>query len=211
MDFQKEWELWKKGFKVVAGIDEAGRGAWAGPVAAAAVAFPPDLDPEEAGVGRVMDSKRLTPSVREALFCKILQSALAYGIGFASQREIDEIGIVPATRLAMMRAVRMMRRPPDFLLLDYMSLPELPVPSLSIPRADSTFFSVAAASIVAKVARDRLMVRLGERYPGYSFASNKGYGTSDHREAVRKIGVSPAHRLSFEPMRTVVVQRGYFV
>jgi len=201
VNFGKEFDLWREGFSVVTGVDEAGRGAWAGPVAAAAVAFPPGLEPEAAGIGGVADSKALSPATRESLYCKILSAALAFGIGFASPREIDRLGIVPATRLAMTRAIARMDPGPDFLLLDYIELRQIPVPYISVPRADSTFLSVAAASIVAKVARDRLMIRLESRFPGYSFARNKGYGTAEHRRALEEMGVSPVHRLRFEPMK----------
>ncbi len=203
VNLDKEQDLWQDGFRVVTGIDEAGRGAWAGPVAAAAVAFPPGFDPADCGIERVADSKKLSPAVREELYCRILRAALAFGIGFASAREIDDMGIVPATRLAMLRAIRRMRRSPDFLLLDYMVLPSVSTPFISIPRADSTFFSVAAASIVAKVSRDRLMIRLDRRHPGYAFSANKGYGTSTHREALASLGACPAHRYRFEPVRRV--------
>ncbi len=195
-----ETKLWKSGYEVVAGLDEAGRGAWAGPVAAAAVAFPVGFDPQQAGLALVQDSKRLTPARREALYTPILCAALSFGIGFASPAEIDRLGIAPATRLAMVRAIARMSPPPDFLLLDYVRLPESPLPQTSLKKGDALVFSISAASIVAKVARDRLLVRLASRYPGYGFERHKGYGTRLHRESVVKIGVSHAHRQAFRPM-----------
>ncbi len=195
-----EQKLWESDYAVVAGLDEAGRGAWAGPVAAAAIAFPPNFDPKAAGLVLVRDSKRLSPQQREALYTPILCASLSFGIGFASRIEIDQMGIAPATRLAMMRAVSHMRPSPDFLLLDYVRLPESDLPQRSLKHGDALVFSISAASILAKVARDRLLMRMSARYPGYGFERHKGYGTEFHRDAIARLGVSWAHRLSFRPM-----------
>ncbi len=198
LDLEKE--LWESGYEVVAGLDEAGRGAWAGPVAAAAVAFPAGFDPRQAGLEAVRDSKRLSPVQREALYFPILCSALSFGIGFAAPAEIDRLGIAPATRLAMIRAISRMTPPPNFLILDYIRLPESPLPQKSLVKGDVLVFSISAASIVAKVARDRLLIRMAVRYPGYGFERHKGYGTGFHRDSIARIGISHAHRHVFRPM-----------
>ena len=185
------------GFKLVAGVDEAGRGPLAGPVVAAAVILPEGFDP----VG-VVDSKRLSPRARERLFGGIVANCLAFGISSASARVIDRIGIVPATMLAMRRAVMKLEPRPDFVLVDGTRTPDgLGIPSEAIIRGDGRSRSIAAASILAKVTRDRLMRNLDRWYPAYGFASHKGYGTRSHRLRLEADGPTPHHRLSFSPLR----------
>lgn len=192
-----ESELHQKGIRQVAGIDEAGRGPLAGPVIAACVI----LDPEVVLPG-VNDSKQLTASGREKLFDRITNCALDYGIGQVSARDIDRINIYEAARLAMTRAVEHMTLQPDYLLIDAMKL-HVRVPQLSLIKGDARSNSIAAASILAKVTRDRLMTDLGRQYPEYGFAENKGYGTSQHLAALKTCGACPEHRLSFSPVAAV--------
>jgi ribonuclease HII len=197
----EELTLFNAGHIHVAGLDEAGRGAWAGPVCAAAVVLPlnqPDLRDLLAGV---RDSKQLSPTQREALLPLILEVAEAVGVGWATPAEVDEVGIVPATQQAFVRAVARLDGQVDALLVDYMRLPDLDLPQRALPKADACCLSVAAASIVAKVERDRLMVALGQDFPGYAFARHKGYGTRQHREALARLGPSPIHRMSWRPMQ----------
>ena len=219
-NLREEMALYAGGYRHIAGLDEAGRGSWAGPVVAGAVILPiirPDLPQEPVlseacpepsrrieGLEGVRDSKQLTPRQRERQYGIIKSAALAMGVGIVPPEEIDEIGIVPATRQAMGMAIAQLAPPPDFLLVDYLSLPELSTSQKSITRGDALSLSIAAASIVAKVTRDRLMVELGARYPGYGFARHKGYGTPQHRESLARLGPSPIHRLSFAPMRLML-------
>jgi ribonuclease HII len=199
-----EQRLWRKGYRRIAGLDEAGRGAWAGPVIAAAVILPPD-DPElHLRLKGVRDSKTLTAAQREALLEVIQQHALAWGTGAVPAAEIDEFGIVCATRKAMAQALVACSCPADYLLVDYLTLPELSYPQHSLPKGDAHILSIAAASIVAKVSRDRIMVDLDTRFPGYGFCRHKGYGTEQHRRALAALGPCPQHRLSFEPLRSLV-------
>jgi ribonuclease HII len=203
-DLREEMTLFAAGYRHIAGLDEAGRGCWAGPVVAGAVILPldrPDLPQELEGV---RDSKQLTPRQRERLYETIRSTALAVGVGMAPPDMIDELGIVPATRHAMGLAILQLGLLPDFLLIDFLNLPGLPIPQKSIAGGDAQSLSIAAASIVAKVARDRLMVQLDIQYPGYGFASHKGYGTRQHRESLACLGLSPIHRRSFAPMRLML-------
>ena len=205
-DLREEMTLYAEGYRHIAGLDEAGRGSWAGPVAAGAVILPiarPDLSQQLQGV---RDSKQLTPRQRERLFGIIESAALAVGVGIVPPEKIDEVGIVPATRQAMNLAIAQLSPPPDFLLIDYLNLPELSIPQKGITRGDALSLSIAAASIMAKVTRDRLMVGLDARYPGYGFARHKGYGTPQHRECLVRLGSSPIHRLSYAPMRLMLQQ-----
>ncbi len=170
----------------------------AGPVMAGAVILPIGLNAP--WIAEVNDSKLLSPRVRRALSDRIWAEALAVGIGFASTDEIDRVGIVPATRLAMGRAIRRLKVSPDCLLIDALRLPEVDLPQESMVRGDSISISIAAASIVAKVARDRLMVKMDSRYPGFGFCRNKGYGTPEHLKALGHLGPCPIHRLTFAPV-----------
>jgi ribonuclease HII len=195
-DLSFEQALWEAGLPIVAGIDEAGRGALAGPVAAAAVVLPPEVGIIECLKG-VRDSKQMTPIQRETAREKILKYAVTWRVGFASSEEIDHIGILPATRLAACRALEALTPPPTHLLLDYLFLPEVSLPQTALIKGDCRSLSIAAASILAKTSRDALLRELELIYPGYGFASHKGYGTRAHREAIQRLGVSPVHRLSF--------------
>ena len=202
-DLEQERGLLREGYGLIAGIDEAGRGAWAGPVYAGAAILPlerPDLRDALEGV---TDSKLLSPRRREAFLPLIDDVALAVSVGAATAAEVDALGIVPATRLAMRRAVDALSPPPDALLLDYVALPQVDLPQRSLPKADLRCLSVAAASIVAKVSRDRWMVELDAACPGYDFARHKGYGTAAHRAALARLGPSPFHRMSWAPLRAL--------
>jgi ribonuclease HII len=186
----------------VAGVDEAGRGALAGPVYAAAVALPLDDPLLQAALGDVRDSKLLSPTARERLFPIICERATAYGIGSASAETIDRLGILPATRLAMGAAIAALSPAAAALLIDGpIRLAAVPLPQRAIIRGDQQSMSIAAASILAKVGRDRYMIALGERFPGYGFAHHKGYGTAAHRQALTRLGPCPEHRLTFAPLR----------
>lgn len=181
-----------KGFSFVAGIDEAGRGPLAGPVTAAAVILPAGLS-----ISGVDDSKKLTPDKREKLFEIIMTSALSVGVGTISPAEIDRINILQATRQAMLSAVQQLSPQPDCLLIDGISTINSIIIQKTIKKGDSLSLSIAAASIIAKVSRDRLMIEMDAKYPGYGFAGHKGYGSAAHLEAIRKYGPSPIHRLTF--------------
>jgi len=198
-----DWEtrLWRQGHRRVAGLDEAGRGAWAGPVVAAAVILPPDDGQLAQRLEGVCDSKLLSPTRREALLEVITRHALALGVGAVAPAAIDAMGIVAATRQAMALALRVLWPPPECLLIDYLRLPDVPLPQECMPRGDALVLSIAAASIVAKVSRDRMMAGLEGVFPGYGFARHKGYGTQEHQTALACLGPSAAHRLSFAPLR----------
>ena len=192
-----DWYAYEKrageqGFSAVCGIDEAGRGPLAGPVCAAAVILPSDCD-----IPGLNDSKKLSEKKREALFPVIQEKALAFGIGWATAEEIDRVNILQATFLAMARAVEALPTPADYALVDGNRMPPLPIPGETIVKGDATSASIAAASILAKVSRDRLLRRLDEEHPEYGFAKHKGYGTKAHYEAIRKYGLLPEHRRSF--------------
>lgn len=187
-----ERQLWEKGHQFIAGVDEAGRGPLAGPVYAAAVIFPQNIRFDE-----IDDSKKLTSKKREQLFPKIYESAVAVGIGKATHEEIDRINVLQASLLAMNRAVENLSQPPDFLLIDGNQMPRNDLPKMTIVKGDSRSISIAAASIIAKVTRDRVMIEYDQKWPEYGFARHKGYGTKAHREAIQKYGYSPIHRKSF--------------
>jgi ribonuclease HII len=188
----------------VAGIDEAGRGAWAGPVVAAAVILDENhIEP----LNGVNDSKQLSARQRNALYQLIVDNCCAFGVGHGSVEEIDSIGIVPATRLAMSRAIEALSPQPDALIIDAVRLPKVNLPQSVFFFADSISLSVAAASIIAKVTRDRLMIDLDARYPRYDFARHKGYGTRIHQLALQSIGPCEIHRRSFKPISTLLADR----
>jgi len=180
------------GFQLIAGIDEAGRGPLAGPVVAAAVILPAGLL-----IKGVNDSKKLSPDTRERLFDTIMCQALSVGIGMGSAELIDRINILQATRHAMLEAVSQLAPQPDYLLIDGISTISSPIPQKTIKKGDSLSLSIAAASIIAKVTRDRLMRELDRIHPGYGFSGHKGYGSALHMEAIRRLGPSPVHRLTF--------------
>ncbi len=191
-----EMRLWQAGYAGVAGLDEAGRGCWAGPVYAGAVMLAPGTE-----LPGVRDSKTLAPARRAALLELITQRALSWGVGWATVEEIDALGILPATRLALQRALEQLAPPPQALILDAITLPDIPLPQTAFPRADALALSVAAASIVAKVHRDRWMAEVADRlYPGYGFARHKGYGTAEHQAALAAWGPCPLHRRNFAPI-----------
>jgi ribonuclease HII len=188
--------LWSRGVRAVAGIDEVGRGPLAGPVVAAAVVLP-----NECVVEGAYDSKALHAERRITLAVEISRIALAVGIGAASPREIDLINIRRATALAMQRAIQQLRVVPEHLLVDGLPVPELGLEvQTAVVEGDQKVHSIACASIIAKVCRDRLMERLAMRYPGYSWETNKGYGTPAHLEGLRRLGPTPHHRRSFQPV-----------
>jgi ribonuclease HII len=186
--------LWNGGFTRIAGIDEAGRGAWAGPVAAAAVILPANPSLTRT-LHRVRDSKLMTPLARETWAPRVKESAVGWGVGFASAEEIDTLGIVPATKLAATRALENLL--PDYLITDYMIFPEIDLPQTGLVKGDQRSLSVAAASVLAKTARDALMRELDGQYPAYGFARHKGYGTRLHQDAIKKLRRCEIHRKSF--------------
>lgn len=190
--YQHQQRAEEQGFRMVCGIDEAGRGPLAGPVCAAAVILP--LNCEIEGLD---DSKKLSETTREALFDVVKENALAYGIGWASEQEIDEVNVLQATFLAMIRAVKAMPVPADYALVDGNRMPPLMIPGETVVKGDSKCACIAAASILAKASRDRLLRELDRQYPEYGFAKHKGYGTKEHYEAIKKYGVLPIHRRSF--------------
>ncbi len=189
-----------RGHRLVAGLDEAGRGCLAGPVVAAAVILPLGSSSLLDRVRGVCDSKLLTARQRLELMPHIEAVALAVGVGVSSSWEIDAVGIVAATRRAMVRAVRALALPPDLLLIDALRLPELPCPQEAIIKGDRLCLSIAAASVVAKVTRDRWMCQLDQAWPGYGLDTHKGYGTAAHHRALAELGPSPIHRRTFAPV-----------
>lgn len=192
-DWSWERELWRRGYRLVAGVDEAGRGPLAGPVVAAAVILPPGLD-----LPGVDDSKRLGPQARAEAYRRIRRVALAVGVGHASPREIDRLDILRATHEAMRRAIRRLRLRPDAVLVDgRQPIPGLDLPQQAVVGGDGRSVSIAAASIVAKVWRDRLMAAVHLRFPQYGFDRHKGYPTPEHREALARWGETPLHRRRF--------------
>ncbi len=190
--YRYEAQAWRTGVIRVAGIDEAGRGPLAGPVVAAAVIIAPDRR-----IRRLADSKLLTAERREELFHLIREHALAVGIGVVDHETIDRVNILRATRLAMLEAVHRLAIVPDLIITDFVALPDVGCPQRNLVDGDARCASVAAASIVAKVTRDRLMVDLDGQYPDYGFARHKGYGTPEHLAALDRHGLCPFHRRSF--------------
>jgi ribonuclease HII len=191
-----EQQARRRGYRLIAGIDEAGRGALAGPVVAAAVILPEGLR-----MDGVDDSKKLSPETRERLFDVIMAHALSVGIGMGGAELIDEVNILQATRHAMLEAVSSLTPQPDYLLVDGITTIATPIPQKTVKKGDSLSLSIAAASIIAKVSRDRLMRGLDAHYPGYGFAAHKGYGSATHLEAIRQLGPSGVHRTTFGGVR----------
>lgn len=209
-DFSREENLICKGYEAIAGIDEAGRGPLAGPVVAAAVIL--DRDPRvlrefiEMGV---RDSKTLPEKRRERLYGYITERIECWAVGIVSAEVIDEINILNAAKLAMRCAAEKLGTAPDFLLIDgNFTLEDFPADQAAIPKADQKVLSVSAASVLAKVTRDRILLQMEEEYPGYGFARHKGYGTKAHLDALREKGVCPAHRKSFEPIKNMLKRVG---
>ena len=192
VDYSIENEYREKGFDIICGVDEAGRGPLAGPVYAAAVILPSDCVIEG-----LNDSKKLTEKKREALFDEIKEKALAYGIASADEKEIDEINILNATFLAMKRAIASLSVRPDLALIDGNQKPHTDIEEVTVIKGDAKSMSIAAASVLAKVSRDRFMLEMAEKYPQYEFARHKGYGTKLHYEKIREFGISPVHRKTF--------------
>ena len=190
--FLNENELAKQGYKSICGVDEAGRGPLAGPVCAAAVILKPnDI------IEGVNDSKKLTEKKREKLYDIIKECAISYSIAFATVEEIEELNILNATMLAMKRAVEGLAVPADYAIIDGNKTPALQIPCNYVIKGDANSMSIAAASILAKVTRDRLLLEYAEQYPQYQFEKHKGYGTKAHREALLEYGPCPVHRPSF--------------
>jgi len=187
-----EAEAYSKGISLVAGVDEAGRGPLAGPVVAAAVILPEDVFIEG-----LNDSKKLTPRKRDLLFDIIKEKAVAYGIGIVDEKFIDETNILIATKKAMEIAIRSLNPQPELLLIDAVRLEEVDIRQIPIIKGDSLSISIAAASIIAKVTRDRLLEEMDSLYPQYCFKKHKGYGTKEHINAIKKYGICPIHRVSF--------------
>jgi ribonuclease HII len=206
-NLDEEDKLKAEGYELIAGIDEVGRGALAGPVVASAVILPNTAN--LAWFGLVRDSKELNSKKRESLFDQINDEAIAVGIGIVPPQVIDSVNILKATRLAMMQAVEKLSIQPSFLLVDRLGLSQCPIPQRGITRGDKLCLSIACASIIAKVTRDRMMEEFDKTYPGYGFARHKGYGTGSHLSCLQKLGPSPIHRLYFAPVRNIITSQGY--
>ena len=196
-----EKELYNEGYELICGTDEAGRGPLAGPVVAAAVILPKNMIIEG-----VNDSKQLTEKKREELFDIINEKALAVGISFIDNKKIDEINILEASRLAMMTAIKNLKIKPDYVLSDAMKM-NIDIPVKPIIKGDALSINIAAASIIAKVSRDRFMDEMDLKYPNYGFKRHKGYPTKDHIEAIKKYGITDIHRLTFKPIKTMLVEQ----
>lgn len=195
-----ERALWANGALWVAGIDEAGRGALAGPVTAAALILPQINQMTEVLHG-VRDSKKMSANQRDTWAITIKAAAVTYAVGTASSKEIDTLGILPATKLAANRAIQKLSIIPDHILIDHFQLPDLLLPQTSFPKGDVISLSIAAASVLAKTSRDRFLDELDSIYPGYGFSSHKGYGTTTHLAAIEALGPTPIHRMSFSPLK----------
>lgn len=192
-----EKELYAQGIDLIAGVDEVGRGPLAGPVVAAAVILP-----KACKIPGLNDSKKIPKSKHKEIYEAVLQNAIAIGIGVKDNQVIDQVNIYEATKLAMMEAIGQLEPQPQHLLIDAMKL-DLPIPQTSIIKGDANSLSIAAASIVAKVTRDQMMEEFDREYPGYDFAQNAGYGTAKHLAGLDKLGVTPIHRRSFEPIKSM--------
>ena len=193
-----EKELYAQGIQLIAGVDEVGRGPLAGPVVAAAVILPKNCK-----IPGLNDSKKIPKSKHQAIYQAVLDQAISVGIGVKDNHVIDQVNIYEATKLAMLEAIQELDPRPQHLLIDAMKL-DLPISQTSIIKGDANSLSIAAASIVAKVTRDKIMANYDEEFPGYDFAQNAGYGTAKHLEGIEKHGVTPIHRTSFEPIKTIV-------
>ncbi|MGI5921667.1 MAG: ribonuclease HII [Syntrophomonadaceae bacterium] len=201
---QYEHKAYKEGFQYIAGLDEAGRGPLAGPVAAGAVILPPDFF-----LAGVDDSKKLNPQTRSRLAAEIKKMALSWAVGFVFTPYLDQINILNATRVAMKIAVQELTPRPDLLLIDALRIPDLNIAQYPIIKGDTLSVSIACASILAKVERDLAMEAFDSLYPGYGFARHKGYATREHIAALLKLGPSPIHRQSFEPVKSLVIGGKY--
>jgi ribonuclease HII len=201
LNYAEEQACFEQGYRLVAGIDEVGRGCLAGPVVASAVVMP--RGKQLMWYKRVKDSKLLTPQQREELSPFIHEAALTIGTGVVEAYLIDQIGMTAAVHLAMHQAVNKLLPQPEYLLIDYLTVTSLNLPQKGVADGDTLCFSIACASIVAKVYRDHLMQELDRRYPGYGLAGHKGYGTEEHMTCLRKLGPSPVHRRLFQPVRNL--------
>ena len=210
-DLSLECAAYGRGIRLVAGVDEAGRGPLAGPVVAAAVIFPSDLTGKEPWLQLLDDSKKLTHSRRERAVEIVQEHALAVGVGMVGPEEIDQMGIGHAALAAMLRAVGQLPQKPGHLLLDFIHVRECPYTYETIVKGDSKSYSIAAASNVAKVTRDKLMVEAEEAYPGYDFAKHKGYPTKAHFERLNELGPCPIHRRSFAPVARASLSTANYV
>ena len=210
-DLSLECAAYGRGIRLVAGVDEAGRGPLAGPVVAAAVIFPSDLTGKEPWLQLLDDSKKLTYSRRERAVEIVQEHALAVGVGMVGPEEIDQMGIGHAALAAMLRAVGQLSQTPGHLLLDFIYVRECPYTYETIVKGDSKSYSIAAASNVAKVTRDKLMVEAEEAYPGYDFAKHKGYPTKAHFERLNELGPCPIHRRSFAPVARASLSTANYV
>lgn len=204
--YLEETSAMEQGYALVAGLDEVGRGPLAGPVVAGVAILPPTNRGK--WLRLIRDSKQLSAKQRETALEHLREHALALAVGLCSPAEVDSLGIAPATRLAMCRALEALPLDPDFLLLDAFPLPEVGLPQKAIIRGDSLCYSIAAASIVAKVARDQMMEQADQDYPGYGFARHKGYGTRAHMDSIDSLGPCEIHRYSFAPMRHMATGAG---
>lgn len=196
-----EKELYQKGYQAIAGIDEVGRGPLAGPVVTACVILPKDCK-----IRHLNDSKKIPKKHHEEIYEEVLARALGVGIGIVDNDTIDRVNIYEATKLGMLQAIEQMKgevTKPDYLLIDAMQL-DTPIPQLSLIKGDANSLSIAAASIVAKVTRDRMMAEYAKEYPGYAFDKNVGYGTKDHLAGLKQYGITPIHRKSFEPIKSML-------
>ena len=196
--FLAENRLRRQGYKLIAGVDEVGRGAVAGPVMAAAVILPSKI--RALWADKVRDSKFLSPEQRESLFDPIREAAISFGVGSVDSWTIGSIGIARATQIAMAQAISQLSPPAEALLIDYFEIPDTKLPQKGVVDGDTLCFSIACASIIAKVTRDRLMADFDSTYPGYLFGRHKGYGTAEHVECLRKLGPCPIHRRNFQPV-----------
>lgn len=196
-NFQQERELTKLGYRVIAGVDEAGRGAWAGPVVAAAVVLPADFS-----IRGVNDSKKITALKREELYHELID-CVDWGVGVVANTVIDQLNILCATRVAMRQALDQLKQKPDFVLMDAVRIGDLPWRQRAVIKGDYKVMSIAAASIIAKVTRDNLLHGLHQQLPHYRFDLHKGYGTKVHQEMIKKYGVSEAHRKTYKPLMNI--------
>ena len=193
-----EKSLYARGIELIAGVDEVGRGPLAGPVVAAAVILP-----KLCKIKGLNDSKKIPKSKHEAIYNQVMKEAVAVGIGIKDNYVIDDVNIYEATKLAMIEAIEKLNPQPEHLLIDAMNL-DLPIEQTSIIKGDANSLSIAAASIIAKVTRDKMMADYEQEFPGYAFAKNAGYGTKEHLSGINKFGVTPIHRRSFEPIKSII-------
>lgn len=191
--FREERKLYGQGYKMIAGVDEAGRGSLAGPMVAAAVILEPKLK-----IKGVRDSKMLLPKQREEAFVQIVRNSIAWGVGVVESEDIDSMGLTRANSFVLKKAILKLGCRPDHMLIDYFSLHDMDIPSNSYVRGDQTIYSIAAASIIAKVIRDEIMRQYDRLYPQYKFAEHKGYGTKKHIDIIREHGLTDIHRKSFD-------------